>query len=83
MTLAEGACRLTNNRVAAYLDTLAAAYAAAGRFDDAITTAGKTIDLARSAGQPQVVKEIQSRLQLYRNKQADHQAVDVASPRKP
>ena len=83
VTLAERACKLTNNQVAGYLDTLATAYAAAGRFDDAITTAGKAIDLARSAGQPQVVKEIQSRLQLYRNGQADRQAVDVTSPSKP
>jgi spermidine synthase len=83
VTLAERACKLTNNRVAAYLDTLASAYAAAGRFEDAITTAGKAIDLARSTGQPQLVEEIQSRLQLYRNGQAHHQAVDVTSPSMP
>ncbi len=70
VTLAERACELTKNQEAPYLDTLAAAYAATGRFQDAIATAGKAVDLARSAGQPQLVKEIQFRLQLYRNGQA-------------
>ena len=45
---------------------LAAAYAAAGRFDDAIATAQKVIEFARAAGQPELVREIAARLQLYR-----------------
>jgi len=83
VTLAERAGELTNNREAEYLDTLAVAYAAAGRFNDAIATAQKAIDLARSAGQTQMVSEIETRLQLYRNGQASRQAVDVTSPSKP
>jgi hypothetical protein len=83
VTLAERACKLTDHRVAACLDTLAVAYAAAGRFQDAVATAGKAIDLARSAGQTQLVSEFQSRLQLYRNGKAYRQAVDVTDPSKP
>jgi hypothetical protein len=64
VTLAEQACKLTNNRVAAYLDTLAAAYASAGRFNDAVATAQKAIDLPHAALQSQVAAEIQPRLQL-------------------
>jgi tetratricopeptide (TPR) repeat protein len=48
------------------LDTLAAAYAAAGRFPEAVTTARQAIQLAESAGQTALAKEIQSRCELYR-----------------
>ena len=77
MTLAEQACELTNHRVAAYLDTLAAAYAAAGQFDNAVTTAEQAIDLARSAGQPRVVSEIEARLELYRAGHPYHESASV------
>jgi tetratricopeptide (TPR) repeat protein len=82
--LAQRVCELTHNGMAPYLDTLAAAYAATGQFSNAVATAEKAIDLARSAGQPQVVKEIEPRLELYRNGQAYHQpAVAATSPPKP
>jgi len=67
VTLARRACDLTTNRVPAYLDTLAVAYAAAGRFNEAIDAAQKGIALARSAGQMQVADEIETRLELYRS----------------
>jgi len=63
--LAQQVCRETGNRVAACLDTLAAAYAAAGQFESAVTTAQSAIALARSAGQTQLVIEVESRLRLY------------------
>ncbi|HVM59936.1 MAG TPA: tetratricopeptide repeat protein [Verrucomicrobiae bacterium] len=66
VTLAERACELTHNRAAEYLDTLAVAYASAGRFDDAIATARKAIELARSEGRLQLAGEIETRLELYR-----------------
>jgi tetratricopeptide (TPR) repeat protein len=75
--LAQRACTLTGNRVAANLDVLAAAYAAAGRFDDAIGTAEKALELARAGGQPRMAEKIESRLQLYRDGQAYRQAADV------
>jgi tetratricopeptide (TPR) repeat protein len=83
VSLAEQACRLTSDRVAPYLYTLAAAYAAAGRFNDAIATAVKAIDLARSAGQTEVVKEIEARLQLYRSGRAYNQSTGRTSPSNP
>jgi tetratricopeptide (TPR) repeat protein len=65
--LAERASALVGNQGGtAYLDTLAAAYAAAGRFNDAIATAHKAVALARSAGQTQVANEIEARVQSYR-----------------
>jgi len=67
VALAQRACELTRNRRAVYLDTLAAAYAAAGRFSEAIATAQKAIDLARAAGPPKSVGEYEARLELYRN----------------
>jgi tetratricopeptide (TPR) repeat protein len=48
------------------LDTLAAAYAAAGRFAEAGETAERAIQLAESAGQTALAERIQSRLELYR-----------------
>jgi hypothetical protein len=48
------------------MDTLAAAYAAAGRFAEAVETAEKAIKLATSANDKKLTLEIQKRLQLYR-----------------
>jgi tetratricopeptide (TPR) repeat protein len=69
VTLAERACTLTNNRAPTYLDTLAAAYAAAGRFDAAVGTAQQAIQLADATGQTRLASRIKLRLELYR---ADH-----------
>jgi hypothetical protein len=66
LLLAKRACALTDNRVAAYMDTLAAAYASDGRFPDAITVAQNGLALAQSDGQPQVAQEIATHLELYR-----------------
>jgi tetratricopeptide (TPR) repeat protein len=73
VALAEQTCKITGNRAATCLDTLAAAYAAAGRFNNAIVTAQKAIDLARSGKQPQLIDEIEARLRLYRSGQAYRQ----------
>jgi spermidine synthase len=63
---AQRACELTKYKEPALLDTLAAAYAAAGRFNDAVTTAQRAIDEAKARVQENLVGEIQSRLELYR-----------------
>jgi tetratricopeptide (TPR) repeat protein len=60
--LAEQACQATGGKDPAYLDTLAAAYAEAGRFDRAVATARRALGLTSSAGQ---AREIQGRLQRY------------------
>jgi tetratricopeptide (TPR) repeat protein len=64
--LAERACELAGQENIACLDTLAAAYAAAGRFDDAVTAAERAVQLAESAGQASLAKLIRQRLELYR-----------------
>ena len=63
--LAQRACVLTNYKDPQSLDTLAAAYAAAGRFEEAIETAEKAMELAVSAGRKDLATEIQDRLRLY------------------
>jgi tetratricopeptide (TPR) repeat protein len=64
---ASNACELTTNKEPVLLDTLAAAYAAAGRFEDAITTANKALDIAKAAGQESLADEIQERIILYKS----------------
>jgi superkiller protein 3 len=81
--LARRACELTNERVAAYVDTLAMACAAAGRFDEAVATAHKAIELARMAGQAESVGEIEKRLELYRSGRAYHRSGSDTSAHKP
>jgi spermidine synthase len=48
------------------LDTLAGAYAAAGRFPEAITTAQKALTLSVSAGQSKIADYIRERLFLFK-----------------
>jgi tetratricopeptide (TPR) repeat protein len=64
--LAQQACELSGQEKALCLDTLAAAYAAAGRFDDAVITAERARALAESTGRAPLAKLIQDRLELYR-----------------
>ena len=66
VTLAQRACELTDRQMAEYLDTLAVANAAAGRFTNAITTADEAITVARRAGRSDLAEEIAARLELYR-----------------
>jgi Flp pilus assembly protein TadD len=64
--LAERACEITGRKETIYLGTLAAAYAEAGRFDDAIATAQQACDLAAQSGKPDLLKKNQKLLELYR-----------------
>jgi tetratricopeptide (TPR) repeat protein len=63
--LAQEACIATNYKKASKLDTLGAAFASAGRFDEAIETAQKAIDAA-DRNQTEFSKMIQGRLDLYK-----------------
>jgi len=63
---ARRACELTAYNDANDMDTLAVAYAAAGKFQDAITTAEKALNIAKTTGQENTAREIQSRLELYK-----------------
>lgn len=64
--LAEYANEHTNSNFPEILDTLAAAYAESERFSDAIQTAQKALNLARQRNQERIAKDIDERLQLYR-----------------
>ena len=63
--LAERAADLTERRNFFVMDTLGAAYASAGRFDEAIAAARAAITLAQAAGEDAVVQQIQARVTLY------------------
>jgi protein O-mannosyl-transferase len=65
ISLANRACELTSHKNAAFLGTLAAAYASAGRFSDAVNTAKTAINLADAAHQSQVKKIIEYHLTFY------------------
>ncbi len=64
--LAQQACELTNYEQIEALDTLAVAYAAAGKFPQAIETAQKALQLAIAAGKEDIARKIDERLRLYR-----------------
>jgi tetratricopeptide (TPR) repeat protein len=54
---------------AVQLDTLAAAQAQAGKFDSAVTTARRALDLAKTTRQPQLVSQIERHISLYEMEQ--------------
>ena len=68
--LAEAACEMTDYRHESYLHTLAMAYAADGRFDLAITTAERALDLARRHEKVELLTSIEDHLALFRRNTA-------------
>jgi twitching motility protein PilT len=71
--VAERALRLTQGRNPAVLDTLGAAYAQIGRFEQAIESARKGLKLAESAGQKELADALRKRLALYEARTPFHQ----------
>ncbi len=71
--LAEHACELTRYTQPWFVGTLAAAYAEAGRFPEAITTAEKAVQLATTAGNQQLAAENRRLLELYRASKPYHE----------
>jgi hypothetical protein len=72
LELAQRACDLTDPQsmaYAGYLDTLAAALAAAGRFEEARATAKRALELALERNQKELIQQILSHLQQYENNQ--------------
>ena len=65
--LAREAVRL--NDIPNYRDTLAAAFAEAGRFGDAVAEQERAIEMLRAAGRHDKLADFQSRLDLYRRGQ--------------
>jgi len=70
---AKRACELTGYENPELLDTLAAAYASAGRFSEAIETAEKAIKLAEAAGRKELAETIQNRLKQYKASRPYHE----------
>jgi protein O-mannosyl-transferase len=66
--LAERGVELTRPQTAIALDVLAAALADAGRFDEAVTTAERALALATTAKDERSIRDIGSRLDLYRRR---------------
>jgi len=69
LALAGRAAQIAGDSSAVALDTLAAALAENGRFDEAAKLAGQALELAQNAGQRDDAAEIQQRLDLYRQHQ--------------
>jgi len=62
---AQQGCELTGYKDPMLLDTLAVAYAATGRFDEAKATAEKALSIAKETGRENLAGEIQNRIKLY------------------
>jgi tetratricopeptide (TPR) repeat protein len=75
----ESACNAVQPTPARYLDTLAAAYAEAGRFSDATATAERAVAAAEAAKEAGIAQAISARLALYRDRRPFHQP--PAAPR--
>lgn len=65
VTLAEQASASARHRNPIYLDTLAVAQAATGRFDEAERTARRALRFARGSRRPRLVSAIEGRLELF------------------
>jgi tetratricopeptide (TPR) repeat protein len=72
VTLARRVIALSSANAAA-LDTLAAAYAEAGRFADAVQTARKALDLATQQNEQALAESIQAKIQLYQARMPFHE----------
>ncbi|MBI3494054.1 MAG: hypothetical protein HY047_20090, partial [Acidobacteria bacterium] len=81
--LAERAATLTNRRDVTVLDALAAAYASAGRFADAVASEQVALDLVETAGATAAAAPIRSRLELYRRKKPFRDLTRPEPGRKP
>jgi hypothetical protein len=76
--LAERVCQLTQYKEAFLIGTLAAAYAEAGRFDDAVVTAQKACAVALAQGQTEIAASNEQLLELYKSGRAFHQKAQTA-----
>ncbi len=66
--LAQRACTLWKQRDPNLLDTLAAAYAEAGRFPEAVATIEEAVALAKETGRQDLLPELEKRRQRYQAK---------------
>lgn len=68
--LAEHACQLPGAREKGCLGTLAAAYAAAGRIEEAVQTAQEALQIAETEGNPAAIDQLRQQLQVHRSGKA-------------
>jgi tetratricopeptide (TPR) repeat protein len=80
IALAERACQVTGYKKPAVLETLAAAYAEAGRFDEAVTTAENAKNLLTLANQPELARRNEKLLELFRGGHPYHEAAGAIIP---
>ena len=64
--LAKEAVELTKEKDRGALEILAASYAAAGRFKEAVSAERKALDLVSATAEPAVAAEMEAALDLYR-----------------
>ena len=83
LQLAERACELTGYKKTIMAGTLAAAYAEAGRFDDAMAMAQKACALASESGDQNLLKRNRELLALYRTHQPYHEPLEKLVPAAP
>ena len=80
---AERACQLTHYQKTIMVGTLAAAYAEAGRFDEAIATAQKACAMAAAAHEPDLLQKNQELLARYQKHQPYHESTEKLVPAAP
>ena len=73
VTLARHACELTQFAKTIYIGTLGAAYAEAGQFAEAVTTAQRACDLAAKNGEQSLLQRNQELLECYQAHQSYRQ----------
>lgn len=76
--LAEAICSQTGRKHPRYLRTLAAAYAEAGRFVEAVKSAQAAREQARSGGMEELVRDIEAELRQYEAGKPHH--IDRSQP---
>jgi len=81
--LAQQAVQLSGGNAPEILDTLAAAYAEAGRFPEAIETAQRVLDLSAAQNNKPLAKVIQNQLKLYEAGSPFRDTSQTSSPTHP
>lgn len=66
--LARRACQATRFRQPEYLDTLGAALAELGRFDEAVAAGQQALEMAQKRGQAELATSVQGHLQLWKDR---------------